>query len=80
MSNKVFRQVIRWSHILIGALMITYIYSATLRENAIFAGLVQFVVVPAVIVSGALLWQQPRIAKLIRALRGADRKEVNDVG
>ena len=79
MSNKVFRQVVRWSHILIGALMVTYIYSATLRENAIFAGLVQFVVVPAIIVSGVLLWQQPRIGKLIRALRGTNRKGATDV-
>ena len=79
MSNKVLRQVVRWSHILIGALMITFIYSAGLRENAIFAGLVQFVAVPAVIVSGVVLWQQARIGKLIRALRGADRKGATDV-
>lgn len=75
MSNKVLRQVLRWSHLVIGGLMVAFVYSAALRESAVFVGLMQFVVVPVVVVSGVAMWQQPLVGKLLRGLRGGVRTE-----
>lgn len=74
MSNKVLRQVLRWGHMVVGALMIAFVYSATLRSLDGYVALMQFVVVPAVMVSGVVMWQQARLGKLLQSLRGGAQK------
>lgn len=66
MSNAQLRKIFRWAHIVEGALIAAFIYSAALRESDVYTALIQIVVVPAVILSGVLMWQQPRLAKLFR--------------
>lgn len=63
MSNKQLRQAIRVAHIVEGSLIVAYIYSTSLQESTLYSGLIQFVVVPAIIISGLLLWQQARVNK-----------------
>ena len=65
MSNKQFRQVVRFGHIIEGALIAIYIYSPW-SSNPAFDALIKFVIVPLIILSGIALWQQPKILKLIR--------------
>lgn len=74
MSNKVLRQVLRWGHMVVGALMIAFVYSATLRSLDGYVALMQFVAVPAVMVSGVVMWQQARLGKLLQGLRGGAQK------
>lgn len=67
MSNAQLRQVLRWSHIIEGALIAAFVYSSTLRESLLYSATVQFVVLPLAIISGIFLWQQARISKWRRA-------------
>jgi high-affinity Fe2+/Pb2+ permease len=69
MSNKQLRQVLRIGHIIEGVLIIAFIYSSSLRANDFYSGLIQFVVVPAIVISGIMLWQQARINKWRRQLK-----------
>jgi len=73
-SNKVLRQGLRWGHMVVGALMVAFVYSATLRSLDGYVALMQFVAVPAVIVSGVVMWQQARLGKLLRSLRSGGQK------
>lgn len=66
MSNKQFRQVVRVGHIVEGALIAAFIYSPTLRASGAYTAIIQFVVLPLIILSGVLLWQQPRVMKWLR--------------
>lgn len=68
MSNKQLRQAIRYAHLLAGSLIIAYIYSSSLQASTAYTGLIQFFVVPAIIISGILLWQQARVNKLRKRL------------
>ncbi|MEL6403016.1 MAG: hypothetical protein AAFN11_13565 [Chloroflexota bacterium] len=68
MSNKTFRQVIRIGHIIEGILIALFIYSPTLAANSTYIALMQFVVFPAIAISGLLLWQQPRVLKFVRQM------------
>ena len=66
MSNKRFRQVVRVGHIIEGAMIAAFVYSPTLRASSVYTAIIQFVIVPLIILSGVLLWQQPRVMKWIR--------------
>lgn len=66
MSNAQLRKIIRWSHIVQGSLIAAFIYSSALRESDVYTALIQIVVVPAVILSGVLMWQQARVMKWVR--------------
>ena len=63
MSSKNLRLMFRYAHIIEGALIAAYVYSSTLRANAVYAGLIQFVIVPLAIFSGIAMWQLPRYNK-----------------
>jgi hypothetical protein len=62
MSSRQIRIALRWAHIIEGALIAIYIYSP-LKNNAVYAGLIEFVIVPLVIASGIAMWQLPRFNK-----------------
>lgn len=72
MSNKQFRQTVRIGHIIEGVMIALYLYSPTLAANVVYAGIVKFVVFPAIVISGLLLWQQPRVLKFFRNLRTSE--------
>jgi predicted methyltransferase len=74
MSNKRLRQIFRWAHIVEGSLIAAYVYSASLRANDLYTVLIQFVVVPAVIISGLLMWQQARVNRFVSLRRKANQR------
>ncbi len=63
MSNKKLRDLLRIGHIIAGVMIIIFVYSSTLREDAVYSMLIQFVIIPAVSISGLMLWQQPLLNK-----------------
>ena len=63
MSSKTIRLWMRYAHLVEGALIAAYIYSPTLRANSAYEFLIQFIVLPFIILSGLVLWQLPTINK-----------------
>jgi hypothetical protein len=70
MSNRTVRIIFRWAHIVEGSLIAAFIYSSSLQASAVFTGLIQFVVLPAAMISGIAMWQQPRLGKLLKRMKG----------
>lgn len=68
MSNAQIRNVVRIAHLLVAGFMALFIYSP-LRLDGTFTFVVQFIVVPVAVISGLVLWQQPRVLKLVRRSR-----------
>jgi hypothetical protein len=62
MSNKQLRNIVRLVHLIIAALIAAFVYSP-LRLNDTFTSVVQLVVLPVLIVSGIVMWQQPTVVK-----------------
>lgn len=65
MSNKQFRNINRIAHLIEGVFIALFVYSP-LRTDDTYIALMQFVILPAIIISGMFMWQQPRIMKLLR--------------
>lgn len=61
--NKTMRTVLRWTHLLVGWLIGVLVYTP-MRENETFVLLMQVVFVPALVLTGAWMWQQARIRRL----------------
>ena len=68
MANRRFRLLVRAAHIAEGVMLALYVYTP-LHENALFAGLIAYLVLPALVLSGLALWQQPRLMKLLARAR-----------
>lgn len=65
-----FRNALRWLHILLGAVILgTYVYSPC-GDAPAFRALVLWVAFPALALSGLLLWQGGRLARLLGRRRG----------
>jgi len=69
MSNKRFRQIVRAAHLIEGIMIGAYFYSP-LGASAAYADLLRFVIIPLVVISGLVMWQQPRVLKLLRRNAG----------
>lgn len=65
MKNKQFRKLTRLLHVLAGVSFPLLVYSP-LRTDATFLLVNQVLLVPAVVVTGLALWQQPRVLKWLR--------------
>lgn len=65
MSNKQIRQLVRILHLLGGLAIGLYIYSPW-GPGTWLEPVVKFGVLPALVISGIILWQQPRFLKLVR--------------
>lgn len=59
------RMAMRWAHLSLSFLLGLFVYSPLVQDE-LFAGLVRGVVFPAMTLSGVLMWQQGRIARLTR--------------
>jgi hypothetical protein len=70
MSNRLFRQIIRIAHLVEGVLIGVYFYSP-LGSEPFYGDLIRFVVLPMIVVSGLVMWQQPKVVKLLRRQRAA---------
>lgn len=65
MSNKQLRQLMRALH-LIGAVMLGALIYGPWGDGSTLELIIQLVIFPALTVSGLIMWQQPRLAKLRR--------------
>ena len=66
MSNKTLRRVTRLIHTLAGISFPLLVYSP-LGDNSAFLTFNQVLLVPMVVLSGVLMWQQPRVSKWLKA-------------
>ncbi|QIN80132.1 hypothetical protein GBA65_18205 [Rubrobacter marinus] len=71
--NKTTRTILRWTHVLVGFLIGVFVYTSA-RDSETFVLLMQAAVLPAVILTGAWMWQQARIRRLLRRLRSNLRR------
>ena len=63
MSSKQIRNAVRIAHIIEGAMIAAFIYATPLRSNDIYTALIQFLILPLLIISGLVMWQLPRLNK-----------------
>ena len=68
MSNKTFRQSIRILHILEAVVLGAFIYGPW-GDGSILEATIQYFFFPALGISGIMLWQQPRIMKMLKRLK-----------
>ena len=67
-SNKQQRDIQRITHLIGAAVLILYLYTP-LGNAPIFTALMQFLVVPLLVATGMLMWQLPRLRKLLQGKR-----------
>ncbi|HZG09607.1 MAG TPA: hypothetical protein VEZ70_11570 [Allosphingosinicella sp.] len=60
------RQWLRFGHLIASALLGMFIYSP-LREDPLLIATIQFLVFPALALSGVWMWQQARLSRFQRA-------------
>ncbi len=61
MTNKDFRKTVRYLHVVVGVMLILFVYSP-LSEVGWYALVVQALAIPLVSLSGIALWQQPQLS------------------
>ena len=59
------RVTLRWAHIIIGLILLCYVYSP-LGRNVIFQIFVKFILIPLLVVSGIWLWKFGVFNKLFK--------------
>lgn len=69
MSNKQLRNLTRIIHLITAVLIGLAIYSP-LRADPTFMLLSQVLIIPVLTISGVVMWQQPKIMKLLRGSGG----------
>lgn len=74
-SNKRQRDAQRAAHIVAGLTLGAYVYLPLVGGPApqFAAAAMQFVVFPAAVATGALMWQLPRLRRLLRKGRGTNK-------
>lgn len=65
MSPTGLRHTLRWVHIVTAALIGTYLYSPW-SANPVFAAVTLYGVFPLMGLTGIAMWQQGRLARLLR--------------
>jgi hypothetical protein len=73
-SQARLRTILRGGHIVEGIFLAVYVYSP-FHLNAIWTGIARFVVLPLLVLSGAWMWQQGRIARWMRGTRSQTKHE-----
>jgi len=63
-SNKTLRSTLRIIHLVVGGLVVAYIY--TPLGNAEWFGSLVKVVIPTLVITGIWLWQMPFLTKLFK--------------
>ena len=65
MSAAKLRVAFRWMHIFVGGFVGAYFYSP-LSQTDWALPLIKFALIPALVVSGVVMWKQPQIMRLFR--------------
>ena len=68
-SNKNLRNVLRVLHLVVGGLMIAYLYSP-LGNVEWFGNLVRISMIPVLVISGVSMWQMPLVTKFFKRQPG----------
>lgn len=66
MSNKALRNLTRVVHLIAGISLFALVYSDVPRNSETFLSIMQVVIVPVVVLSGMIMWQQPAVSRLLR--------------
>jgi hypothetical protein len=69
MSEAKLRMILRWVHIILGLVILCYIYSPW-AASVSFQLLVKFIIVPVIVVTGIWIWKFTAFNKLLRIKRG----------
>lgn len=69
MSEAKLRMILRWVHIILGLVILCYIYSPW-AEFVPFQLLVKFIIVPVIVVTGIWIWKFAAFNKSLRIKRG----------
>jgi hypothetical protein len=70
MSAKQLRDFLRYSHIVLGLILGTYIYSPLFSEP-VFLVAMRFFVIPFLTISGLWMWQMPLVRKWRRRMKSS---------
>ena len=71
-SNKNLRNVLRTLHLVVGGLVIAYLYSP-LGNVEWFGNLVRISLIPVLVSSGVSMWQMPLVTKFFKRQPAARR-------
>lgn len=63
-ANRV-RVILRWVHIVLGLVILCYIYSP-FSKHLLFQLFIKFIVVPGIVLTGAWLWKFKEFNKFFR--------------
>lgn len=66
MPAAVFRRLVRSIHLVVGALAGFFLYAQPLFTDATARAALAYGVVPLLGVTGLMLWQQPKVMRLLR--------------
>lgn len=62
MSDRTMRAWLRWTHVLLGLALATYLYTP-LHADQLATDAVRFILVPVLMLTGAAMWQQLGLAR-----------------
>lgn len=62
MSDRTMRSWLRWTHVLLGLALATYLYTP-LHADKLATDVARFILVPILMVTGAAMWQQLSLAR-----------------
>ncbi len=62
MSDRKLRSFLRWSHVALGLMLATYLYTP-LHSDATATMIARFLLVPMMMITGAMMWQLLSITK-----------------
>ena len=65
MNNKTLRQTVRILHIIEAIVLGAFIYGPW-QDGSLLEASIQYFFFPTLAISGLVLWQQPRIMKMLR--------------
>jgi hypothetical protein len=62
MNAAQLRRALRLGHIAVGVLLGIYVYSP-LHADPLLTGIIRYLAIPAIVLSGVAMWQQGRISR-----------------
>lgn len=68
LTGKQIRDRQRLAHLVTGALLVAYVYLPG-TPNPIFQDAIRWVIVPAAVIAGVVMWQWPKIRRWARGAR-----------
>lgn len=64
MKEAKLRKILRWMHIILGLVIMCYIYSP-FHQNVLFQIIMKFIIIPVITISGIWIWQFKSVNKFL---------------